>query len=110
MVHNHKPLYSTKNDKDEAEELRNTYHPHFEKSNVDLVMSSHNQYYERTYPILYNYQNDKQPVIIDSSKSNYYNTDGIMYLTVGTAGDELHDIEDKEDYYVIQKERTDFLI
>ena len=109
IVHNHKPLYSNKNDKDEAEELRNTYHPLFEKYNVDLVMSSHNQYYERTYPILYNYQNDKQPVIIDYSKSNYYNTDGIMYLTVGTAGDELHDIEDKEDYYVIQKERYGFL-
>jgi hypothetical protein len=23
-------------------------------------------------------------------------------LTVGTAGDELHDIEDQEDYYIIQ--------
>ncbi len=109
IVHNHKALYSTRNDKDEAEELRNTYHPLFEKYDVDLVMSSHNQYYERTYPILYNYQNDKEPLIIDNSKSNYYNTDGIMYLTVGTAGDELHDIEDKEDYYVIQKERYGFL-
>ena len=109
IVHNHKPLYSTRNDKDDAEELRNTYHPLFEQYDVDLVMSSHNQYYERTYPILYNYKNDKQPLIIDNSKSNYYNTDGIMYLTVGTAGDELHDIEDKEDYYVIQKERYGFL-
>ena len=78
---------------------------HPEKYNVDLVLSSHNQYYERTYPISYNYENDEDPIIIDNPKSNYINTDWIIYLTVGTAGDELHDIEDKKDYYVIQKER-----
>jgi len=109
IVHNHKTLYSTKNDKEDAKELRNTYHPLFEKYNVDLVLSSHNQYYERTYPILYNYENDEDPIIIDNSKSNYINTEGIIYLTIGTAGDELHDIEDKMDYYVIQKERYGFL-
>lgn len=109
IVHNHKTLYSTKNDKEDAEELRNTYHPLFEKYNVDLVLSSHNQYYERTYPILYNYENDEDPIIIDNSKSNYNNTEGIIYLTVGTAGDELHDIEDKEGYYVVQKEKHGFL-
>ncbi len=110
IVHNHKALYSTRNDKEDAEELRITYHPLFEKYNVDLVISSHNQYYERTYPLLYNYKNDKEPIVIDNSESNYNNTDGIKYLTVGTAGDELQDIIDKEDYYVIQKERLDFLI
>ncbi|MGI9010291.1 MAG: metallophosphoesterase [Nitrososphaeraceae archaeon] len=76
IVHNHKPFYSTKNYKDDAEELRNTYHPIFKKYSVDMVISSHNQYYERTYPLLYNYENDKEPVIIKNSKSNYYNTDG----------------------------------
>ena len=53
IVHNHKALYSTRNDMEVAEELRNTYHPLFEKYNVDMVISSHNQYYERTYPILF---------------------------------------------------------
>ena len=109
IVHNHKPLYSTKHDKEDAEELRKTYHPLFEKYNVDLAISSHNQYYERTYPLLYNHEDDKKPIIVDNSESNYYNTDGIMYLTVGTAGDELHEIEDKENYYVIQKDRHGFL-
>ena len=109
IVHNHKPLYSTRNDKEDAEELRNTYHPLFEKYDVDLVISSHNQYYERTYPLLYNHNDDKEPIVIDNSESNYYNTDGIMYLTVGTGGDELQEIIDKEDYYVIQKERYGFL-
>jgi hypothetical protein len=109
IVHNHKAFYSTRNDNEDAEELRVTYHPLFEKYDVDLVISSHNQYYERTYPLLYNFNNDKEPIIIDNSEYNYYNTGGIKYLTVGTGGDELQDIIDKEDYYVIQKERYGFL-
>ena len=109
IVHNHKALYSTRNDKEDAQELRNTYHPLFETYNVDLVISSHNQYYERTYPLLYNYNDDEEPIIIDNSDSNYNNTDGIKYLTVGTGGDELQEIIDKEDYYIIQKERYGFL-
>ena len=72
IVHNHKAFYSTRNDMDEAEELRNTYHPLFEKYNVDLVISSHNQYYERIYPLLYNTDDDQEPVIIDNSEFNYF--------------------------------------
>jgi hypothetical protein len=109
IVHNHKALYSTRNDMEVAEELRNTYHPLFEKYNVDLVISSHNQYYERTYPLLYNNEDDQEPIIIDNSESNYSNTKGIIFLTVGTGGDELQDIIYKEDYYIIQKEKYGFL-
>ena len=109
IVHNHKALYSTRNDMEIAEELRNTYHPFFEKYNVDLVISSHNQYYERTYPLLYNQDDDQAPIVIDNSESSYYNTDGIIFLTVGTAGDELQDIIDHEDYYIIQEEEYGFL-
>ena len=105
IVHNHKPLYSTRNDMEIAEELRNTYHPLFEKYNVDLVISSHNQYYERTYPLIYNSESDEDPIITShNSESNFYNIDGIIFLTVGTGGDELKDIVDKEDYYVIQND------
>jgi predicted MPP superfamily phosphohydrolase len=105
IVHNHKPLYSTRNDMEIAEELRKTYHPLFEKYGVDLVISSHNQYYERTYPLLYNSESDDDPIITSySSEFSYDNTDGIIFLTVGTGGDELKDIVDKEDYYVIQND------
>ncbi|HEY6587215.1 MAG TPA: metallophosphoesterase [Nitrososphaeraceae archaeon] len=38
IIHQHKPLYSSKNDKEEAQELRNTYHPLFDKYDVDLVI------------------------------------------------------------------------
>ena len=47
-------MYSTNQDKVEAEQLRDTYQQLFQRYDVDLVISSHNQYYERTYPILYN--------------------------------------------------------
>ena len=131
IVHSHKPLYSTRNDIDVAEELRDTYHPLFEKYNVDLVISSHNQYYERTYPLTYDYETDKpdqveivtiydeetdlewiytrtlknNSIAQDYPNPNYYhNPNGIIFLTVGTAGDELKEILDREDYYVIQDE------
>jgi hypothetical protein len=113
IVHQHKPLYSSKNDKEEAEELRVTYHPLFEKYNVDLVISSHNQYYERTYPLLYNSESDANPIIKkDNFTSNYnHKSNGIIFLTVGTAGDELHNIEDHANYYAIQdNEEFGFLI
>jgi hypothetical protein len=103
IIHQHKPLYSSKNDKEDAQELRNTYHPLFEKYDVDLVISSHNQYYERTYPLLYNSESDEDPIFNNNFASDYYqNPDGIIFLTVGTAGDELQDIEYQEDYYIMQ--------
>ncbi len=131
IVHNHKPLYSTRNDMEIAEELSNTYHPLFEKYKVDLVISSHNQYYERTYPLTYDYVTHKpdkvetvtiydnetdlewiytrplenNSIVQDYPNPNYYhNPNGIIFLTVGTAGDELKEILVKEDYYVIQDE------
>ena len=82
--------------------------PLFEKYNVDLVISGHNQYYERTYPMLFNkvigFETQDQESLSeltedDVSHSIYENTNGIIYLTVGTAGDELQQIKEKEDYY-----------
>jgi Calcineurin-like phosphoesterase len=118
MVHQHKPLYSTNADIEESERIKNTFLPLFEKYNVDLVISGHNQYYERTYPMSSNkvikFETQDQESLSeltedDVSNSIYENTNGIIYLTVGTAGDELQQIKEKEDYYVIQKEKYGFL-
>jgi hypothetical protein len=117
VVHQHKPLYSTKQDKQEAEQLRDIYEQLFQKSDVDLVISSHNQYYERTYPILYNEDYEKstnkkaqpQPIITDHSQSEYQPTDGIVFLTVGTAGDELDPVKEIHDFYVVQASKFGFL-
>lgn len=120
IVHQHKPLYSTNADMEESERIKNIFLPLFEKYGVDLVISGHNQYYERTYPMSYNEVVGLETKDQDSmfeltedddedSKSIYENTNGIIYLTVGTAGDELQQIKEKEDYFVIQKEKYGFL-
>ena len=117
IIHQHKPLYSTKQDKDEANDLRDIYQPLFQKYDVDLVLSSHNQYYERTYPILYNEDeeltNDKSdmpnPIIAIQHQNEYPPTKGIVFLSVGTAGDELDPIKETHDYYVTQKSKHGFL-
>jgi hypothetical protein len=117
VVHQHKPLYSTKQDKKEAENLRDDYQQLFQQYNVDLVISSHNQYYERTYPILFNEKYEKttnkkaepQPIITNHSQSEYPPTDGIVFLTVGTAGDELDPVKERPNFYVIQDSKFGFL-
>ena len=117
IVHQHKPLYSTKQDRGEAEQLRDIYEQLFQQYDVDLVISSHNQYYERTYPILYNEDYEKstnkkaqpQPIITDHSQSEYPPTDGIVFLTVGTAGDELDPVKEIHDFYVVQASKFGFL-
>ncbi|MFB5600927.1 MAG: metallophosphoesterase family protein [Nitrososphaeraceae archaeon] len=117
IVHQHKPLYSTKQDKKEAEQLRDIYHLLFHQNNVDLVLSSHNQYYERTYPLSFNKnyeaatnkQTIPKPIITNNSKLFYQNVDGIIFLTVGTAGDELDPVTEKHDFYVVQESKFGFL-
>src|SRR5918994_3443100 len=118
IVHQHKPLYSTNQDKKEAEQLRDIYQELFQQYDVDLVISSHNQYYERTYPILYNKEYEKdtntkvepKPIITNNSQSDYLDKDnGIIFLTVGTAGDELDPVKEKLNFYVLQESKFGFL-
>ena len=117
IIHQHKPLYSTLQDKKEAEELRDTYQQLFQHYDVDLVISSHNQYYERTYPLLYNEDFEKitnknvepKPIIAVNNTSEYPPTNGIVFLTVGTAGDKLNTVKEKPNFYVIQESKFGFL-
>ena len=118
IVHQHKPLYSTNQDKKEAEQLRDIYQELFQQYDVDLVISSHNQYYERTYPILYNKEYEKdtnkkvepKPIITNNSQSDYLDKDnGIIFLTVGTAGDELDPVKERPNFYVLQESKFGFL-
>ncbi|MGD1836855.1 MAG: metallophosphoesterase [Nitrososphaeraceae archaeon] len=112
IVHLHNPFYSTHLDLGGAEKLRDTFLPLFEKYGVDLVFSGHNQYYERTYPILYNKEvesiTDKrevpEPIVTDTSSENYANPLGIIFFTVGTGGDDLGNPKSNPDYLVIQED------
>jgi hypothetical protein len=110
IVFLHKPMYtSAKFDEKESEDLGNTFHELFEKYKVDLVLSGHTQYYQRSLPLSYNQDNPIYPVVMDQNNNEYTNNDGVVFVTAGTAGDELHDIEYLLPYYVIQKEQFGFL-
>jgi predicted phosphodiesterase len=117
VVHQHKALYSTKQDKKEANDLRDIYQPIFHKYDVDMVLSSHNQYYERTYPIVYNedeeLKNDKSdtpnPIVVTDNQYEYAPSRGIVFLSIGTAGDELDPVKETHHYHVIQESKHGFL-
>ena len=79
-------------------DVRDTFHPLFQKYNVDLVLQAHNNNYQRTYPIKYNETFSSQPIVTDSNSSTYENPEGKMYVTVGTGGAHLHDLDGKAMY------------
>lgn len=110
IVFLHKPLYTASDfDEKASEELKTTFHRLFEKYHVDLVLSGHTQYYQRSLPLAYNNDNPSYPVVIDKINSDYRDNEGIIFLTAGTAGDELHKIDYILPYYVIQERYFGFL-
>jgi hypothetical protein len=110
IVFLHKPMYtSAKFDEKDSEELKNIFHELFEKYEVDLILSGHTQYYQRSLPLSYNNDNPTYPVVMNNNNNEYKNNDGIIFVTAGTAGDELHKIAHSLPYYVIQERQFGFL-
>jgi hypothetical protein len=67
--------------------LIDIYHPLFEQYGIKLVLQAHAHTYERTYPLRFNVEDSKDPIITNKDLSNYYyNTDGLVIATVGTGG------------------------
>lgn len=83
-------------------ELRATYHPLFDKYNVDIVLQAHNHNYQRSYPVIYNVDDSKNPTITDNDKNKYYNPKGIIFSTVGTGGVEAYPLTGQASYIVNQ--------
>ncbi len=110
IVFMHKPMYTSATfDEEDSEELRDTFHELFESSKIDLVLSGHTQYYQRSLPLSYNSDNPIYPVIMDQNNNQYSKNNGIIFVTAGTAGDDLHDIAYSLSYYVIQQGQFGFL-
>ena len=106
----HKPMYTSSDfDRKDSEKLKNIYHQLFEKYQIDLVLSGHTQYYQRSLPLSYNNDNATIPVIMDQNNNEYNNQDGIIFVTAGTAGDKIHKIAYSLPYYTIQKGKFGFL-
>ena len=111
IVFLHKPMYTSANfDRKDSENLKNTFHQLFEKYQIDLVLSGHTQYYQRSLPLLYNNNDSTSPSIIDQNNNNGYTKNkGVIFVTAGTAGDALHNIDYFHPYYVIQEGKFGFL-
>jgi hypothetical protein len=101
----HKPMYSSISKQLEEYIIRDKYEEIFDRYNVDLVIQGHNHIYSRTLPLAVNKQQISEPIIdqnnanSNSNNSIFRNPNGIIYLVVGTGGDELYTITEKP-YYV----------
>ena len=110
IVFLHKPMYTSANfDRKDSENLKSTFHQLFEKYQIDLVLSGHTQYYQRSLPLSYNNNDSTSPIIIDQNNNGYTNNKGVIFVTAGTAGDALHNIDYFHPYYVIQEGKFGFL-
>ena len=100
----HKPMYSSISKQLEEYIMRDKYQQIFDKYSVDLVIQGHNHIYSRTLPLSFNSQEISEPILdqnIVNSNNNgaFTQPNGIVYLVVGTGGDELYEITEKP-YYV----------
>ena len=109
----HRQMYASPTDALGHEELdlREAYHPLFQKYGVDLVLYGHNHYYERTYPLNFtsNEENDDdddddtdEPFITTREATNYLSPDGQIFITIGTGGQRIFEFTDRKPYVVSQ--------
>ena len=94
--------------------IREIYHPLFDRYGVDLVLSSDNHNYQRTFPLKYNSTEDltpNNPIIKDRHPNNYFydqsNNNGVIYLIIGTAGRSLYELNEQA-YFVAKQDDKHF--
>ncbi len=109
IVYGYRPFYTSPTIHPSTEILRETYPPLFEKYGVDLVISSHNHNYQRSYPLVYNIEETRQPIIKDVNASRYYMPGVPIYVVVGTAGNNLYDFRGQAPFMVTQVQESGFL-
>ncbi|HEY7111174.1 MAG TPA: metallophosphoesterase [Nitrososphaeraceae archaeon] len=98
------PTFHTAN-----ENLRDTYHPLFDKYHVDLVLQAHSHNYQRSFPISYNDNKPSSPTINARDKEEYSDPKGSIFVVAGTGGADLHNFTGQEPYIVTQFQRFGFL-
>ena len=94
VVSTYGPPYTSPSEHTAFKELRDVYHPIFEKYGVDLVLSGHNHNYQRTYPITYNPDDGSEPIVTNKQTTEYDGQkDGIVFAIVGTGGVNFYSFE-----------------
>ena len=103
------PIYTSPAQHPADYTIRDIYHPIFDRYGVDLVFSSDNHNYQRTFPLKYNSEDRESsnyPIIVDRDPNNYfyYNNiyNGVIYLTIGTAGRSLYEINEQAPFVAKQ--------
>ena len=105
------PMYTSPSKHPSDTTIRDVYQPLFDKYGVDLVLSSDNHNYQRTFPLKYNNNADSSnPIIVDNNQDNYnynYNQDntGVIYLITGTAGRSHYQLEGQASFVAKQDDK-----
>jgi len=86
--------------------IRNIYHPLFDKYNVDLVLTGDNHNYQRTFPLKYNNGDSSYPIVANKDQNNYDTYNGVIYLVTGTAGRSHYQFESQAPYIVKQDDKN----
>jgi predicted phosphodiesterase len=110
IVYGFRPLYSSPTMHPGEDDIREIYHPLFDKYDVDIVLQGHNHNYQRTYPLIFNEGNDSDP-IMSANNTRLYDkgSAGAIFVTVGTGGQDLHDFKGRHPYIAEQFQRHGFL-
>jgi hypothetical protein len=109
IVYGYRPFYTSPTIHPAEEIVRETYAPLFEKYGVDLVITSHNHNYQRSYPLVYNMEHSRHPIVKDVNATHYYMPGVPIYVGVGTAGNNLYDFRGQAPFMVTQIRETGFL-
>lgn len=109
IVYGYRPFYSSPTVHPASETIKDIYHPLFQKYGVDLVITTHNHNYQRTYLLKLTGNDGSEPTITDKNNSTYINPGGPIFITVGTAGEELHDLVAQYPFVATQFKRNGFL-
>ena len=111
------PIYTSLAQHPGDSTIRDIYHPLFDKYGVDLVLTSDNHNYQRTFPLKYNGKDgdSSNPVIVDSNQNNYHivnddddddeNNKGVIYLITGTGGRSLYEIKEQAPFVAKQDDK-----
>ncbi|HET8857884.1 MAG TPA: LamG-like jellyroll fold domain-containing protein [Nitrososphaeraceae archaeon] len=103
------PIYTSPTQHPGNSTIRDIYHPLFEKYGVDIVFTSDNHNYQRTFPLKYNSYggnySSNSPIISNNDKNNYNADNGVIYLITGTAGRSLNELKQQAPFVAKQQDK-----
>jgi Calcineurin-like phosphoesterase len=97
------PMYTSPSKHPADSNIRDIYHPLFDKYNVDIVFNSDNHNYQRTFPLKYNEGDSSNPIVANRKQVTHIdnnNKEGVIFLVTGTAGRSLYEFEGQAPYVV----------